>query len=278
LPFGETLAEQKATGAYSNVYKFTGKELDAETGLYYLGARYYSPVDGIFLSVDPLAEQMPAWSPFSYSFNNPVRFIDPDGRAPDDIILRGANNSSITIKTDLIDIEVNAGGIVGDLGGNYSFEGEDILVAGLDIVGMVDPTPISDALSASIEAKNGNYGGAVLSGLGVIPYVGDLGKVGKIGKHVKTINKAIDGIKESKLAKKLPALDKTGKVHGELPSPADLSKYGREDLKTLKSDLEKSVQKRIEVTSKKGRDRAHGQRQGAEQDLIKSIEKHLENN
>jgi uncharacterized protein RhaS with RHS repeats len=49
LPFGETLAEQRATGVlYNNVYKFTGKELDAETGLYYLGARYYSPVDGIF--------------------------------------------------------------------------------------------------------------------------------------------------------------------------------------------------------------------------------------
>jgi RHS repeat-associated protein len=84
LPFGETLAEQKASGAYNNVYKFTGKELDAETGLYYLGARYYSPVDGIFLSVDPLADHpnQVDKSPYAYAWNNPVRLTDPDGNCP----------------------------------------------------------------------------------------------------------------------------------------------------------------------------------------------------
>jgi RHS repeat-associated protein len=84
LPFGETLAEQKATGVlYNNVYKFTGKELDSETGLYYLGARYYSPVDGIFLSTDPLAGSFPSWGPYVYTLNNPVRLTDPTGMAPE---------------------------------------------------------------------------------------------------------------------------------------------------------------------------------------------------
>ncbi|EKB58830.1 RHS repeat-associated core domain-containing protein, partial [Bergeyella zoohelcum CCUG 30536] len=56
------------------------KELDDETGLYYYGARYYDPRIGMWLSVDPLAEKFPAWSPYHYAYDNPVRFIDPDGR------------------------------------------------------------------------------------------------------------------------------------------------------------------------------------------------------
>jgi RHS repeat-associated protein len=80
LPFGETLAEQRASGAYSNVYKFTGKELDSETGLYYHGARYYDPGNSIWLSTDPLKDKYPQFGPYVYCADNPVKFVDPDGR------------------------------------------------------------------------------------------------------------------------------------------------------------------------------------------------------
>ncbi len=82
LPFGETMAEQLPSTYYKTPYKFNGKELDDETGLYYYGARYYDPRISIWLSVDPLAEKMPSWSPYSFCFNNPMRFIDPDGKEP----------------------------------------------------------------------------------------------------------------------------------------------------------------------------------------------------
>ena len=163
--------------------------------MYYYGARYYNPRVSLWLNVDPLAEKYPHVSPYTYTLNNPIKLIDPDGKAPADIIIKGKNNSSITIETDLLNVSVDAGSIVGDLGGNYTLQGKEVLVAALDIVGIVDPTGVADIAAATLEAEQGNWGSAILSAAGVVPIVGDIGKVGKIAKHVKTIEKAIDGAK-----------------------------------------------------------------------------------
>ena len=56
---------------------FTGKELDAETGLNYFGARYYDGDIGLWVGVDPMRQFA---SPYLYAGNNPVRMVDPDGR------------------------------------------------------------------------------------------------------------------------------------------------------------------------------------------------------
>lgn len=80
LPFGETMAEQKSiTEDYETPYKFNGKELDEETGLYYYGARYYDPKTSIWLSVDPLMEKYPNFNPYAYCYQNPINIIDPTG-------------------------------------------------------------------------------------------------------------------------------------------------------------------------------------------------------
>jgi len=50
-------------------------ELDRETGLYYAGARYYDPKVSFWLSVDPLAEEYPNWTPYNYTLQNPVNYI-----------------------------------------------------------------------------------------------------------------------------------------------------------------------------------------------------------
>lgn len=72
------MAEQRSyTGSFDNRWKFNGKELDEETGLYYYGARFYNPSTSIWLSVDPLVEE--TFEPYNYVGNNPIRFIDPTG-------------------------------------------------------------------------------------------------------------------------------------------------------------------------------------------------------
>lgn len=74
-PFGET-----SFGAYAKKrYRFCGKEKDEESGMYYYGARYYSPWLCRFVSVDPLAGDYPFYTPFQYAGNQPINFIDLDG-------------------------------------------------------------------------------------------------------------------------------------------------------------------------------------------------------
>ncbi len=60
-------------------YRFTGKERDTETGLYYHGARYYIPWLGRWASCDP-EEFANGTNPFRYCLNNPVKLTDADGR------------------------------------------------------------------------------------------------------------------------------------------------------------------------------------------------------
>jgi RHS repeat-associated protein len=66
--------------------RFTGKERDAESGLDYFGARYYASRTGRFTSVDPVMDigqalvEPQLWNRYAYVTNNPLRFVDPDGR------------------------------------------------------------------------------------------------------------------------------------------------------------------------------------------------------
>jgi RHS repeat-associated protein len=63
-------------------YRYNGKELNADLGLYDYGARWYDPTIARWTRIDPLASEMPEWSPYNYTFNNPILFVDPDGRNP----------------------------------------------------------------------------------------------------------------------------------------------------------------------------------------------------
>ena len=81
-PYGATVAgstNPKGIG-------FTGHVNDLETGLVYMQQRFYEPIAGRFLSVDPVTTEADSgghFNQYNYANNNPFGFVDPDGRAPD---------------------------------------------------------------------------------------------------------------------------------------------------------------------------------------------------
>ena len=79
-PFGEITTEYNATFGNDIIpkYSFNAKELDEETGMYYYEARYYKPP--VFTSRDPMFEKYFWMTPYAYCANNPVKYVDPDGR------------------------------------------------------------------------------------------------------------------------------------------------------------------------------------------------------
>jgi RHS repeat-associated protein len=73
--------DKNATGTLEK-YKFTGKEKENATGIYYYGARYYEPDIGRFLQADSLRGdiKMPqSLNKYAYVRNNPLKFVDPTG-------------------------------------------------------------------------------------------------------------------------------------------------------------------------------------------------------
>ena len=96
LPYGEVFLEKRANVDYSTPYKFNGKELDEETGLYYYGARYMNPRLSIWYATDYLEELDNKVSTYAYCHANPVNLIDDDGMKDKAFML--GKDKPITIK------------------------------------------------------------------------------------------------------------------------------------------------------------------------------------
>jgi len=90
LPFGEIWIEETDPATGYIPFRFTSKELDEETGLYYYGARYYEPATSRWMSADPAGfglinpnrvgySVIEALNWYAYVSNNPVKYVDPTG-------------------------------------------------------------------------------------------------------------------------------------------------------------------------------------------------------
>ena len=111
------------TGTAVTNYRYTGKEIDPETNLYYYVARYYDPMMGRFITADSIVSDI--YDPqdlnrYAYCRNNPMKYVDPDGHAADTVwdlvnIGMGIASFAYNVKTGNVSgAIVDAVGIVGD--------------------------------------------------------------------------------------------------------------------------------------------------------------------
>ena len=106
LPYGELLVDEHSSSE-ELPYKFNGKEMDEETGLYYYGARYLNPVTSLWYGVDPLVEKYVSISPYSYCKSSPMNYIDEKGLYPKGIVTIHYERSIVTTAPSITGATMN---------------------------------------------------------------------------------------------------------------------------------------------------------------------------
>jgi RHS repeat-associated protein len=203
-PFDMPFAD--ATGQEKQPYKYNNKELDGRNGLnwYDYSARYLAVDFPVLPTVDPHAENYYSSSPYAYCFNNPLRFIDPDGRDPGDGILGFLSNlgkqaekfffgnasnppSNLQGADKAVNQlqEIEQGGARAQSASNY-VEAVNESMQAVHPVGSTMGAVAKGATGQEVTA--GDIGYAALE----LPVIGTVGKAAKVAK---TVDKVADAVK-----------------------------------------------------------------------------------
>lgn len=111
---------------------------------------------GRWMSPDPLSEEFPSWSPYNFCYNNPIRFVDPDGRAPiwkprqDGILVaeKGDNLQTLAKYLNVNEADINF------TYGNSNFKEGDLVRINSKMQNSIDNSKGNNAYQILIENKD----------------------------------------------------------------------------------------------------------------------------
>ncbi len=173
------------TGVYTQGPDFTGHVTDSTTGLSYMQARFYDPLAGRFLSVDPVAANAGmGFSRYAYGANNPFKFVDPDGRQVENYDEMIAANPAIKEYVPAIAIGSAA-----------------ILLTGPTVVAAVAEAGAGLAVAGSVAATGEVAGGAQLAAAALTPAAATVAAIatdGVVGGAATY--EIVDGVRRAKAA------------------------------------------------------------------------------
>ena len=195
-PFGEILAESGDSDAF--IHRFNGKEQDELTDLSYYGYRYFDPYSLTWTQADPLYRFAPdlAWDQprrmnlYAFSLNNPLRYLDPDGKNPGPSSPCSGCGSWQFYQT-AARIQKQPDPVPLPRGPNL----QETQLA-VDTLALADQTPVTDAASAGLSLAQGDLKGFGLSVAAIILTITGVGDEGvEAIKLERSAEAAAGGIK-----------------------------------------------------------------------------------
>ena len=143
LPYGELLVDEHSSSE-DLPYKFNGKELDDETGLYYYGARYLNPISSVFLNTDRYRDKYPGLSAYSYCAGNPINAID-------------VNGDSIWITYKGNDYLYQSGGLYNRDGSAYEGKVKGFLSKSVNALNSLAQTAVGAAMISELQSSTNSF-------------------------------------------------------------------------------------------------------------------------